>query len=158
MDAGDLSSAQGAVVPGYFTGQFYHSLDPKKRLTIPSDWRDHVGSPPTLYVLPGLNEKCLYVFPGRLMAERLEAIREKSITDTRARLFSRMLGMNSSMVSWDGQGRIRIPDGLLDSAGLVDQVMMIGALRRFEVWSPDVWKSSAPPDTTLGDVAAYVGF
>lgn len=151
--------AERGQSPGYFVGSFTHSLDPKKRLTIPSEWREHVGVPSSLYVLPGLNEKCLYVFPAREMAERLEAIRNSSITDDKARLFSRLLGMRSGLVSWDAQGRIRIPDELLAYAQLTDQVLMTGALKRFELWSPDVWSASGfPSEVNLGDVAGYVGF
>ena len=41
---------------GAFVGSYTHSLDGKKRVTIPSDWREAAGNP-TLFVLPGVNEK-----------------------------------------------------------------------------------------------------
>jgi DNA-binding transcriptional regulator/RsmH inhibitor MraZ len=41
------------------------------------------------------------------------------------------------VVTWDAQGRIRIKDKLLDFAGLQDQVVMIGALDKFQLWSPE---------------------
>lgn len=69
---------------GGFASNFLHSLDPKKRLTIPAVWREQVGEPKSLYVLPGLSdETCLYVYPAREMARRLEKFRKISITDKR---------------------------------------------------------------------------
>ena len=37
---------------GMFVGNYTHSLDPKRRLTIPSVWRAQIGVPETVYVLP----------------------------------------------------------------------------------------------------------
>lgn len=159
MEAGQKDDPGKLRAPGYFVGSYTHSLDPKKRLTIPSEWRETVSDPSQLYVLPGLNERCLYVFPAHEMAQRLESIRSSSITDGKARLFSRLLGMSSGLMTWDAQGRIRIPDELLDYARLIDQVMLVGALKRFELWSPAVWKESGfSAEASLGDVAGYVGF
>ena len=46
---------------GIFVGRFTHSLDPKKRLTIPAVWRAQVGTPKSLYVLPDFH---LYAVSG----------------------------------------------------------------------------------------------
>ena len=37
---------------GVFVNTYVHSLDSKKRLTIPSDWRELAGVPKRLFVLP----------------------------------------------------------------------------------------------------------
>ena len=44
------------------------------------------------------------------------------------------MAAQSDLASWDSQGRIRIKDELLEFAHLADQVVMIGAFDRFEVW------------------------
>ncbi len=62
---------------GAFVGSYTHSLDGKKRVTVPSDWREAAGNP-ELFVLPGVNEKCLYVVTAREMAQRLEKVRAAS--------------------------------------------------------------------------------
>ena len=152
----------GEQIPGFegvFVGSFMHSLDPKKRLTIPSDWREQVGDPTTLYVLPGVDEECLSVLPAREMSRRLDKIRRHSITDKKARHFARVLASRSDLVSFDSQGRIRVKDELLAFADLKDQVMLVGTFEGFELWSPDRWKSSGGSDKgSLEDAAAYVGF
>ena len=122
---------------GMFVGDFNHSLDPKKRLTIPSVWRAQVGSPRTLYVLPDFHQPCLTAYPASEMVRKLESLRQYSMADKTAREFSRILGGSSELVAWDSQGRIRINDKLLDFAGLTDRVVMIGALDRIELWSPE---------------------
>ncbi len=146
---------------GGFASNFLYSLDPKKRVTVPSVWRTEVGEPKSLYVLPGLNnEKCLYVYPAREMARRLDKFRRISIGDRKARLFARVLASSSDLVTWDMQGRIRIKDELLAHAEIRDQVQFVGAWDRFELWNPELWKqTTAAIDTvTMDDAIRYVDF
>ena len=144
---------------GIFVGNYLHSLDPKKRLTIPSDWRDQVGSPGYLFVLPGLNERCLHLFTSQEMKRRLERIRDHSITDVKARQFARVMGSKSDLIAWDSQGRIRIKDELLEYAGLTEQIHLVGVFERFELWNPERWKESATVDQGgIEEAARYVGF
>ena len=103
-------------------GDFTHSMDPKKRLTIPSEWRESTGAPYGLYVMPDLEgQGFLIVFPAQEMVHRLQSIRNLSIADAKGRQFARILGSRSQMVSWDTAGRIRINDSLLEHAKLSDQ-------------------------------------
>lgn len=148
------------MLQGVFVGQFQHSLDPKKRLTIPAGWREQVGAPAQLFVLPGVNVPCLCVFPAREMAKRLDRIRSLSIADDTGRNFLRTLASRSDLVPWDAQGRIRVKDELLDFAGLKSEVVLAGAFECFELWSPEKWKQqqSSATSTSLGEAARYVGF
>ena len=144
---------------GLFVSNYRHSLDPKKRLTIPSDWRARVGAPASLYILPDMHETCLCAYPSQEMVLRLHRLRRHSIADKKARAFARVLASQSELVAWDSQGRIRIKDELLDFAGLRDKVVMVGAFDSFELWNPDVLESVGGLDRDrLRDIADYVEF
>ena len=119
-----------------FLNSYTHFLDPKRRLTIPSVWRDPYPESPTLYVVPDFFERCLRLIPDVDMDRRLEKIRDIKISDRRGREFVRELGRQSDKVQWDTQGRIRIKDEMLSWAGLLDQVVLIGAVDTFELWEP----------------------
>jgi len=157
----DIEQVVPVASGGGFAGKFLHSLDPKKRLTIPAVWRDQVGEPKSLYVLPGLNnDKCLYVYPAREMASRLEKFRKISIGDKKARMFARLLASSSELIAWDSQGRIRIADELLDQAGIAARVKLIGAWDRFELWNPDEWDkySGSVDQAAMKEAVRYVDF
>ena len=145
---------------GIFVNTYIHSLDPKKRLTIPSDWRELVGVPRRLFVLPGVNDKCLCVYPAREMTRRMERLRNLSIADRKGRQLARTLASRSDLVAWDSQGRIRIKDDLLNYADLTNQVVLSGAIDSFELWNMDQWnEDQAKVDQeSLGEAARYVGF
>jgi MraZ protein len=125
-----------------FASEFLHSLDEKKRVIIPAIWREIVGDPKSLYVLPGLNEPCLYIYPTKQWNARLTRLQQTSYSDPKVRMFLRVLASQSEVVSWDNQGRIRIKDGLLRQAKLISEVKLIGAWDRFELWSPDEWQKA----------------
>jgi MraZ protein len=151
--------AGGPGIKGVFVGTYEHTLDPKKRLTIPSEWRECVGTPNSLYVLPSADQKCLIVFPGREMLQRLQRIRNLSYADARARQFARILGSQSQIAPWDTQGRIRVNDALLDFAQLKEQVVLVGVIEGFELWNPDLWRPvGSSGQGSLSDVARYAGF
>jgi len=144
---------------GIFVSNFVHSLDSKRRLTIPSEWRAQVGSPKRLSVLPDVHQKCLCVFPASQMVERLNRIKQHSIADSRARQFARILASQSDLVSWDAQGRIRVKDELLDFAELKDQVAMLGAFDSFELWNPENLEAAGGMNRDqVQEAAKYVGF
>jgi len=144
---------------GVFVSEYRHSLDPKRRLTIPSPWRAQIGEPKSLYVLPDVEHKCLVIFPASEMVRRLERLRKLSIGDTQGRQFARVLGSRSDLVSWDAQGRIRIKDELLNFAGIKEQVVLVGAIDRFELWNPDHLQSAGGMEqVSLLDAARQVGF
>ena len=161
MEKDVIERPEPVLGSGGFASSFLHALDPKKRLTIPAIWRAEVGEPKSLYVLPGLNdEKCLYVYPAREMARRLDKFRKISISDRKARLFARVLASSSDLVAWDSQGRIRVKDDLLAHARITDQVKLVGAWDRFELWSPSLWQENTGKldAATLDEAVRYVDF
>lgn len=141
-------------------GTYTHSLDPKKRLTIPSEWRESVGLPASLYVLPDLEGKMfLNVYPAQEMIERLKSIRNLSVADVKGRQFARLLGSQSQLAPWDSAGRIRINDALLAHGKLMDQVTLVGAIDHFELWDPELWKQvNSTGIADLGEAARSIKF
>jgi MraZ protein len=156
-DSTILAGAIGGI--GMFVSEFMHSLDPKKRLTIPAVWRAQVGDPQSLFVMPDFHEKCLNVFPAAEMSRKLEKLRRHSMADRKAMEFARVLGSSSDLVSWDSQGRIRIKDKLLAFAQITDKVQMIGALDKFQLWNPELREASEEVDQVkLVEAGLYVDF
>lgn len=144
---------------GGFVNRFTHSLDPKKRITIPAKWRELIGKPAGVYVIPDMEAKCLVVLPAKEMARRIEKFRQHTFSDTKARQFARTLASQSDYAEWDVQGRVRINDTLLDFAGLTNDVMLVGALHCFEIWNPDQFGTSGGlGQETLLDAARHAGF
>jgi MraZ protein len=159
VEQDDITLEQEIAGQGVFVHRYEHTLDPKKRLTIPSPWRAQVSEPKSLYVLPDVHDKCLSVYPAGEIVRRIKAMREHSIADPKARQFARVLASHSDLVSWDAQGRIRVKDELMDYAGLEEKVILIGAFDRFELWNPENLKKAGDLSRDgMLEAAQYVGF
>ena len=99
------------------------------------------------------------MFPASEMARKLDRIRRHSMADRKAMEFARTLGSSAGLVSWDSQGRIRIKDKLLNFAGIDDQVQMVGALDKFQLWNPELRVDSGDVDQgKLVEAGLYVDF
>ncbi|MBN1671316.1 MAG: hypothetical protein JXR37_09800 [Kiritimatiellae bacterium] len=143
-----------------FLNTFLHSLDPKKRLTIPRQWREQIEPAKSVYVVPSVKGTYLNVFPEAVMHQILERIGNLSIADEDGRTFVRSIGSQSDLCPWDSQGRIRISDELLAYAQLENQVAFVGVIQSFEIWNPDLWaqeRAKAKEPSKFGDAARRIG-
>lgn len=153
-------AAEAPLAGRYFCGHFTHSLDPKSRLTIPSDWRNLVGSPEYFYVVPSVGPlKHLFVYPARVMEPKLRRIHRLSMSDAKAREYLRAMGSRSEMLGWDTQGRIRIRDDLLAHAQITTVALLAGNYEGFEIWNPENWEryNRTLSEENLLEASKYVG-
>ena len=124
---------------GRLVGRFERNLDPKKRLTIPSEWRTALGlnDGGYVYVLASPTEDCLLLLPKDVMETRLRELEEKAIFDERLNAALEMIGESSELLELDVQGRIRISDRLLAYGALKSSVTMKGAFRMAKLWASE---------------------
>lgn len=125
------------VGSGVLFGRHDFALDPKRRLTIPSEWRD-VYSGGVVYVMPDRRERCLNLYPKAEMDAFLDQLRQKALLDPALNRVFAKIGAVSQQLSFDVQGRIRICDKLLQFANLTTTVAMVGSFRMVKLYAPEV--------------------
>ena len=121
---------------GVLLGRHDFALDPKKRFTIPSEWRSFMG--PVVYVMPDRKERCLNLYPKAEMDALLAKLRQKALLDPALNKVYAKLGAVSQQLSLDVQGRIRICDRLLQFANLTTTVAMVGSFQMIKLYDPAV--------------------
>ena len=121
---------------GVLWGRHDFALDPKRRLTIPSEWRDVFGK--IVYVMPDRKEKCLNLYPKAEMDVFLDQLRQKALLDPALNRVFAKIGAVSQTLTFDVQGRIRICDKLLQFANLTTTVAMVGSFRMIKLYAPEV--------------------
>jgi MraZ protein len=120
-----------------FLGEYAHGLDNKGRLTIPSRFREELGSP--CVVTRGLDQ-CLFVYPPQEWQALADKLATLPLTQSDARAFVRLLFSGATECELDKQGRILLPPHLRQYAGIDKEVVVIGVSRRIEVWSAAEWE------------------
>ncbi len=121
-----------------FIGEYIHSVDDKKRLSVPAKFRKDLGKKAVITL--GLN-KCLSLYPTKewnIFAEKLSKL---SMGKSEDRGFSRAMLSGAFEVEIDSIGRILIPEALKGYAGLKEKVVLTGVYDRVELWDETTWKT-----------------
>ena len=121
-----------------FSGEFRHTLDHKGRLAIPAKFRQDFEA--GLVVTRGI-EKCLFIFTLQGWEAYVATLNQLPLDKKRSRTVNRYLFSGANKLVPDGQGRILLPANLREFAGLDDEVVVVGANYRLEVWAPDKWQA-----------------
>ena len=144
---------------GGFAGRFDRPLDSKKRFTIPSEWRNLMGDPEFVYVMPDPTDRCVNIIPMVEWEARMEELRKKALFDPALKPVLQTIGASSEMPALDVQGRIRISDKLLQFANLTTTVAMRGAVRMIQLWDPSALPPAEEVDqASLREALALAGF
>lgn len=117
-------------------GEYLHTLDSKKRLSLPAKFRKVVGK--KVVVTRGL-DACLFMFPlstWKVIAEKLQSL-PFGQSDTRG--MSRFLLSGAVETEVDSAGRILIPEYLKEFADLKSRVVLAGVQDRVEIWNEKTW-------------------
>jgi MraZ protein len=121
-----------------FLGTHAPKLDDKGRMFLPAKYREELAGG---VVITRGQERCLFVFPREEFARITEKLRNAPMTDKAARDYMRVLFSGASDQLPDRQGRISVPAGLRDYAGLQRDCTVIGANARLEIWDTRAWNT-----------------
>ena len=135
-----------------FTGEYCNLIDQKNRLSIPAKFRNSLGpdNDKTFVLSKGFDE-CLFLYPleeWKIVEEQLSSL--SSIKD-RHRNFIRNIVRHANYVRYDSQGRIAMPDLLLNYANIKKEVLVIGMLKKIELWEPSTLSKHEKQKDFLSD-------
>lgn len=141
-------------------GEYKHSLDSKKRVSLPSKFRKEIGK--KAVVTRGL-DNCLFVYPIKEWEKVAEALSNLPMGQASTRNFVRLFLSGATDVVIDSLGRILIADYLKDYAGLKTKVVIAGVYKRLEIWDEKRWeeykenieKQADMLAEKLGEIGAY---
>lgn len=119
-------------------GHYQHSLDPKKRVSIPSKWRGDFAND-KLIITTGLDTS-LFIFSELEWKNIATQLASSGFLDADTRQFSRFMLANAYEVSIDSHGRILVPEPLAQHAKLKNDVTLSGVYSRAELWDTNTYE------------------
>lgn len=122
------------ILQNMLIGNYTHTLDPKKRLSIPAKWRSSLGE--KVVMTSGLDQS-LFVFSETEWKKIAEKLVSLGFLDADSRQFARYMLANAFELSIDSHGRVLVPETLAKTANLKDEVVLAGVYSRIEVWDKD---------------------
>jgi MraZ protein len=123
-----------------FRGSSFHTIDDKGRIIIPSRFRDQIKNNGHNGVMLSRMDNCLvgYTFDEwNKIEKRILSLAEKSQS---MRRFRRVFVGGAHECTGDKQDRILIPPALRQYAHLEKELVIVGVLDHFEIWSRENWE------------------
>ena len=136
-----------------FTGEYRHSVDAKGRVAVPARYRGRLEG--GAYISRWIDQ-CLGLFPRADFEDLAARVAAKPVTDAAARTFSRFVFSGAFEVGLDGQGRVVVPTGLREWAGLEGEVVVVGSRDHIELWAPARWADYSAAMTSPDVLAEHL--
>jgi len=122
------------------TGTFSRNLDEQQRLAVPKRLREQFteGKLSSLFIAPG-TERSLSLYSPESFEREAEKLANRSSNRADVRNYLRLFYARAENVALDGQGRIRIPERLVELAQLKHDVVLLGVHDHAEIWDKQLW-------------------
>lgn len=121
-----------------YVGTFERQLDPRNRVTIPSDWRVPGDDRPYYLAWPNPDpDRCVTFYPPEIQRQWLARARNIQQSDGDGqKLLSHLFGAGFKM-GLDKVDRILLPPALITHAGIVKSITLVGLGTHFQLWSTE---------------------
>jgi MraZ protein len=137
------------------TGEYHHTLDEKRRLSLPAKLRPPLGK--TVVLTAGL-EHTLWVLAKREWQQVAQTLVGLPMGSEASRRFARFLFASATEVDVDRNGRMLITEHLARYAELKDRVVMAGVGKRLEIWDENRWNNYIKETAAQADnLASHLG-
>jgi MraZ protein len=124
-----------------FYGEYFHSIDRKGRLILPSKFREVAKGNfiEKFFVTRGL-DKCLFMFAEEEWKSQEQKFKAVSFTKQESRVFNRLYFSGATEIFPDRQGRVLLPQYLKDFAEIKKDIVIVGVSSRIEIWAKEKWQ------------------
>ncbi len=123
-----------------FRGSSFHTIDDKGRIIIPSRFRDVIKAGGGNGVMVSRMDRCLFAYTYTEWNKIENRVLSLSEQNDNMRRFRRVFVGGASDCVCDKQGRILIPPVLRHYAELDKDIVLVGVLNHFEIWSLIQWE------------------
>jgi MraZ protein len=122
-----------------FRGSSFHTLDAKGRIIIPSRFRDVIKADGAEGVMVSRMDNCLVAYTANEWLKIETKILSMAEKSENMRRFRRVFIGGAFECNCDKQDRILIPPSLRQYAGFEKEIVLVGVLDHFEIWSRNSW-------------------
>ena len=122
-----------------FRGRYYHGIDTKGRLSIPSKFREVLASNYDERLIVTNFDSCLWAYPITEWQELEKKVSALPQFLEEVKALQRVFISAACECPLDKQGRILFPPSLRDYAGITRDVVLVGMTKRIEIWSKERW-------------------
>lgn len=129
-----------------FVGKHLNKIDKKGRVSVPKPFRTSFENQSFngIYAYPSFKFPAIAACGEDFMTLLSDSLSAETdfFSDDQDDLAAVILE-NASQISFDSEGRVNIPQELLDHANITDEALFVGRGREFFIWQPDAYATHA---------------
>ena len=143
----------------YLLGSVRHAVDSKGRIAIPLRFRSMFtdGDVSRATIIDGLGDRCLFAYPAHRFEPLLRYLSAHQFDNKNIREIVRRISAFGSTVELDAQGRVPLSDTQRRLIGLQNEVLLLGAGDRLEIWRPDEFERRETPQDFASIMEGIMG-
>ena len=123
-----------------FRGSSFHTIDGKGRIIVPARFRELIRDGERPGVMISKLDSSLVAYPKKEWIKIENKILSRAEKSESMRRFRRVFIGGASECFCDRQDRILIPPLLRSYAGFDKEIVLVGVLDHFEIWSRENWE------------------
>lgn len=126
-----------------FVSTVVNKIDAKGRVSVPAKVRHALASQDStsVFCFKSFNGPAIEGFGDILMKSMQERLAKLDpFSDEYDEIARKTLG-GIEELSWDQEGRVKLPEIFVTHAGLSDQVAFVGLGFKFQIWNPETYRS-----------------
>ena len=135
-----------------FIGNIEARLDEKGRIFVPASYRKILAESESKRIVMrrDTDNECLMFYPEHIWNEKVEQMRQVlDEWDPEDQLLLMQFMADAEFLEADGQGRILLQKKNLETIGAQNDVLFVGMLNRFALWTPENFANKRLSQTEL---------
>jgi MraZ protein len=125
-----------------FLSTYANKVDRKGRVSVPASFRSVLERQASsgLILYPSFKHPCIDGCGDERIQEMVDSIDRLDAFSEEAEDLQTILA-DARQLTIDGDGRIMMPQDLLDYVGVSDTIMFVGLGKSFQLWQPDAYEA-----------------
>ncbi len=122
---------------GVFLSSFVNKIDKKGRVSVPAPFRAVLGAEAAgIVVFPSLQHEALEGCSTAHLELLSQSLEKQDLPSDVFDLIETTIFGGSVSLTFDGEGRITLPQHLTMSIGVTEEVAFVGRRKTFQLWNP----------------------
>lgn len=128
---------------GLFLSTFVNKVDKKGRVSVPATFRATLAQQtfPGIVAYRSFTAPCIEGCGMNFMERLSDSTQDFAAFSTEQEDLSALIFADARQLSWDPEGRIVLPEDVMDHAGIAEAAAFVGKGQTFQIWEPTAYKA-----------------
>jgi len=125
-----------------FLSTYENKLDKKKRVSVPASFRSYLSSMGYngFVCYPSFNHSSIEACPQNRIEKISDSIDSLNPFEEKRDIFATSVLADSLNLQFDSEGRVSIPEKLLEHAKVKQTMLFVGQGKTFQIWEPKLFE------------------